>query len=125
MESASQAIVPLLYASPISHGGLGLSSFEIGVLMAFSGMMIGISSFLVFPFLYSRIGLTSLYRVAFSGHLVIQTVYALMNVFARRSGHVDGYVLALLVVQLMFVNFTVMTFSKSSPDNLFNCQQAF
>jgi hypothetical protein len=112
MESASQSIIPLLYASPISHGGLGLSSFNIGILMAISGMMIGLSSLLVLPFLLSRFGLTTVYRYGFAGHLVIQTTYSLMNVFARRSGHVDGFVIALLAVQVTFVNFTVLTFSE-------------
>jgi uncharacterized membrane protein YvlD (DUF360 family) len=112
-ESASSSILPLLYASPISYGGLNLSSFQIGIIMSVSGIILGISSMLFFPILSRKFGLTNLYRIGFSGHLVTQTTYALMNWFARRSGHVDGFVIALLAVQLTFVNLTVMTFSKS------------
>jgi hypothetical protein len=114
IESASSSILPLLYASPISYGGLNLSSFQIGIILTTSGIILGLSSMLFFPILSRRLGLTNLYRVGFAGHLVTNTTYALMNVFARRSGRVDGFVLALLAVQLTFVNFTVMTFSKYS-----------
>jgi hypothetical protein len=82
------------------------------VFMESASQSILLSSALVFPFLSTKLGLTTLYRLGFSGHLVIQTSYALMNVFARRSGRVDGFVIALLAVQLAFVNFVVMTFSK-------------
>jgi hypothetical protein len=114
VESASSSILPLLYASPISYGGLNLSSFQIGIIMSTSGIILGMSSMVFFPILSRKFGLTNLYRLGFAGHLVTQTTYALMNTFARRSGRVDGYVLALLAVQLTFVNLTIMTFSKFS-----------
>jgi hypothetical protein len=115
MESASSAIMPLLYASPISYGGLGLPSFYIGIIMSISGFLLGLSSILLFPFLSRKLGLTRLYRVGFTGYLAVQALYALMNVLARRSGRVDGYVWAVLGLQLCFNQFSVMAFSRFLP----------
>lgn len=113
VESASGAIQPLIYATPISNGGLGLSSFQIGIILSMSGLMLGLSSFLFFPFLERKLGLTLLYRIGFAGHLVMQIAYALMNMLAQRNDCVDNYVLAAVAVQITLVNFTVMTFSSS------------
>jgi hypothetical protein len=112
MESASTAISPLLYASPISYGGLGLSSFYIGIIMSVSGIMLGLSSILLFPLLSRKLGLTYLYRVGFAGFLAVQASYALMSMLAQRSGRVDGFVLVVLALQLCFNQFSVMAFSK-------------
>ena len=126
MESASSAIQPLLYASPIAYGGLGLSSFQIGLIMCASGIVIGVSSVLLFPPLSHKLGLTTLYRICFASHLFIQVSYAMMNVLARRSGRVDGAVLGFLAVQLIVYNFTIMTFSKLSGLSLgFPCIDYF
>jgi hypothetical protein len=120
MESATSAILPLLYASPISYGGLGLSSFSIGIIMSISGLLLGLSSLLFFPLLSRKLGLTHLYRVGFAGFLIVQALYALMNVLARRSGRVDGFVWAVLALQLYFNQFSVMAFSRSShPEGTF------
>jgi hypothetical protein len=113
MESATSAILPLLYASPISYGGLGFSTFFIGIIMSVSGLMLGLSSILLFPFLSRKLGLTYLYRVGFAGFLVVQALYALMSTLARRSGRVDGLVWAILALQLCINQFSVMSFSKS------------
>jgi hypothetical protein len=112
-ESASGAIIPLLYATPISYGGLGLSSSQIGTIMSFAGIMLCMSSFFFFPLMARKFGLTNLYRIGFASHLVTQTTYSLMNMLARRNGYVDGYVIAALTVQVMMANFSVMTFSPS------------
>ena len=114
MESATSSILPLLYASPISYGGLGLSSFHIGIIMSISGLLLGLSSLLLFPFLSRKLGLTYLYRVGFTGFLVVQALYALMNVLVGRSGRVDRFVWAVLALQLCFNQFSVMAFSRSS-----------
>ena len=102
MESATSSILPLLYASLISYGGLGLSSFYTGIIMSISGLLLGLSSLLLFPFLSRKLGLTYLYRVGFSGSLVVQVLYTLMNVLVGRSGRVDRFVWAVLALQLCF-----------------------
>jgi hypothetical protein len=114
MESATSAILPLLYASPITYGGLGLSSFYIGIIMSVSGLLLGLTAILLFPLLSRKLGLTYLYRIGFSGFLVVQALYALMNILAQRRGRVDAFVWAILALQLCFNQFSVMAFSRFS-----------
>jgi hypothetical protein len=114
MESATSAILPLLYASPILYGGLGLSSFTIGIIMSISGILLGLSSILLFPYLSRKLGLTYLYRLGFAGFLAVQALYALMKVLAQKSGRVDGFVWAVLALQLFFNQLSVLAFSGYS-----------
>jgi hypothetical protein len=106
-----------VYATSIPYGGLGLSSFAIGIIMTGLGIIIGFSSAFGFPMLLRKMGIYRLYRTALQGYLVILTSFPVMNLLAKRAGGVDGYVIAVLVVQLFCVTATVMTFSES----IFNC----
>jgi hypothetical protein len=115
MDSASSALNPLVYASPISYGGLGLSSFDIGIIMSISGIMLGLGSTVLFPVLTRKLGLKKLYRICFAGHLIIQPTYVLMNMTARHYGCVNRLVWMILVVQLSVANLTVMTYSRCPP----------
>jgi hypothetical protein len=113
IEQCCSVLMPLVYATSIPYGGLGLSSFAIGIIMTALGIIIGFSSAFGFPMLLRKMGIYRLYRTALRGYLVIITSFPVMNLLAKRAGCVDGYVIAVLVVQLFCVTATAMTFSES------------
>lgn len=112
IEQCCSVLMPLVYATSIPYGGLGLSSFTIGIIMSALGIIIGISSAIFFPILLRNIGIYKLYRTAMGCYLVTVASFPIMNLLARHAGHVDGYVWVILVIQLSCAVATVMTFSK-------------
>ena len=113
IEQCVSVLMPLVYATSIPYGGLGLSSFTIGIIMTALGMTIGISSAIFFPILLRNIGIYRLYRIALGCYFVNVVSYPTMNLLARRAGHVDGYVWTVIVIQLGCAVASVMTFSES------------
>jgi len=103
--------MPLVYATSIPYGGLGFSSFTIGIIMSALGIIIGISSAIFFPILLRNLGIYRLYRTAMGCYLVTVASFPIMNLLARRAGHVDWDVWVILVIQLCCAVATVMTFS--------------
>ena len=130
IEQCCSVLMPLVYATSIPYGGLGLSTFAIGIIMTTLGIIIGFSSAFGFPILLRKMGIYRLYRTALQGYLVIVASFPIMNLLAKRAGCVDGYVLAVLAVQLFCVIATVMTFSESifnyafPPHQLTLCSKA-
>ncbi|KAF7985321.1 hypothetical protein HWV62_6509 [Athelia sp. TMB] len=55
-EQACSVLVALIYPTPISYGGLGLSTFAVGIIMSCLGVLIGLSSVFVFPRAIARYG---------------------------------------------------------------------
>ncbi|KAJ7469905.1 hypothetical protein B0H11DRAFT_1920245 [Mycena galericulata] len=78
------ALLPLVYATPIGLGGLGLTPYSIGLLMG----LCGISNAFVQGLFGGRI-------IRYVGLRRIYTGF-----FAARAGSVDGTVIAILAVQL-------------------------
>jgi len=104
-------LIPLVFATSIPYGGLGLSSFTIGVMLACVGIVNSLVSAVVFPKLLAKLGIWKLYMLAFPSYLVIIGGFPLTNYLARRAGHVDGYVWLVLVLQLFAYPFPYMAFS--------------
>ena len=112
MEQCCSVLMPLVYATSIPYGGLGLDSFTIGIIMSALGITVGISSVVLFPMLLRRFGIYRLYRAAISCYPVTVGTYPLMNLLAKRAGRVDGYVWVVLVIQLCGTVASCMAFSK-------------
>jgi len=93
---------PLMYSSSIPLGGLGFSSFTIGIILGVWGIINGIISIFAFPKVLHRFGVRMLYIVAFASYLVCLVAFPVMSVLAKRSGSVDAKVWTILILQLSF-----------------------
>jgi hypothetical protein len=113
IEQCCSVLLPLVYATSIPYGGLGLSSFTIGIIMSALGLIIGLSSAVVFPILSRKFGIYRLYRAALGCYLINIACFPAMNLLAKHAGHVNGYVWAILMVQLACTTMTVMSFGES------------
>ncbi|KZP23804.1 MFS general substrate transporter [Athelia psychrophila] len=92
---------PLMYSSSISLGGLGFSSFTIGLIMGVWGVFNGVFSIFAFPRLLRIFGARQLFIAAFSSYLLCLAAFPILGVLARKSGRVDEKVWAVLIIQLL------------------------
>jgi len=113
IEQCCSVLLPLVYATSIPYGGLGLSSFTIGIIMSALGLIIGLSSAVFFPMLLRKFGVYRLYRTALGCYFITIASLPTMNLLAKHAGRVNGYVWAVLVVQLACTTMTVMSFGES------------
>lgn len=112
VDQCCNVLSPLVYATSIPYGGLGLSSFTIGIIMSVLGIILGCASAIFFPKLLRTIGIYKLYTISFPCYLVIIAAFPFMNVLAKRAGHVDGRVWVVLVVQLSCYTLASMSWSE-------------
>jgi hypothetical protein len=113
IEQCYSVLLPLVYATSIPYGGLGFSSFTIGIIMSALGLIIGLSSAVFFPILLRKFGIYRLYRIALGCYFINIASLPTMNLLAKHAGRVNGYVWAVLVVQLACTTMTTMGFGES------------
>ncbi|KZP11428.1 MFS general substrate transporter [Athelia psychrophila] len=100
-EQSCTVLLTLMYPTKIEYGGLSLSSFAIGVIMSFVGVMIGVFSLVTYPWLMARYSAKQVYRTCYAGYLASPILFSLMNVIARRRGAVDAPVWILIGIQVV------------------------
>lgn len=111
MEISFRALQPLFYATPIEHGGLGLTPATIGTLMALFGTIDGISEALYFAKLVRRWGPKRMYMAGMASFVPLFGLLPVINALARQSGHASPLVWVALLVQLALYIMMDMAFS--------------
>ncbi|KAJ6518019.1 major facilitator superfamily multidrug-resistance, DHA1 sub-family [Mycena vitilis] len=99
-DMAYDALLPLVCATPIEFGGLGLKPYDIGLMMG----LVGVSNAIIQAFLGGGLiryfGARRIMIAAFCALVAMFALYPLLTILARRAGRVDGPVIAVLVFQL-------------------------
>ncbi|CAK5274420.1 unnamed protein product, partial [Mycena citricolor] len=99
-DMAYEALLPLVYATPIEHGGFGLSPYDIGRMMA----VIGIISAVLQTFAGGRIiryfGPRKVFISAFCAHITGLAAYPIIGILIRRAGHITPVAGVVLALQL-------------------------
>ncbi|KAJ7486429.1 major facilitator superfamily domain-containing protein [Mycena galericulata] len=99
-DMAYSSLLPLVYATPIGMGGLGLKPYDIGLLMG----ICGISNAVVQTFFGGRIiryfGPRRIFIMSFWVLILMLAAYPLLSFLAARAGRIDGAVIAVLAAQL-------------------------
>lgn len=101
-----------MYPTPIAYGGLGLSSFAVGVIMSITGVLIGLSSLVVLPRVVERYGARRAYQTSFAVYLLNPILFTLMSIVARMRGGVDGLVWVLIGMQLLVGSVSCQCFGE-------------
>lgn len=115
-EQASGVLLTIMYPMPIEHGGLGLSSFAIGCILSATGLLVGLSSALLFPRAVARYGTTKVFQRAYLGYLITPCLYPLMNFLARRQG-ISVFVWILIAMQVLLTTLCCQCFGELPPVN--------
>ncbi|KAJ7683432.1 major facilitator superfamily multidrug-resistance, DHA1 sub-family [Mycena rosella] len=100
LDMANTSLQTLVYATPIGMGGLGLESFDIGLIL---GLTITINCFIQFFFggaIIRYFGPRAIFTATFCLEATTPLACALTTFFAKRAGRIDGAVIAVLVCQL-------------------------
>ncbi|KAJ6518192.1 major facilitator superfamily domain-containing protein [Mycena vitilis] len=109
-EMSYDVLVPLVYATPIEMGGLGLSPLFIGRIFAAIGLLNLFTQVFISPKAIRRFGPRAVYITTFCGLSVTFATYPLLNLFARRAGKVDAAVVAVMLVHMSSSFVTLTTY---------------
>ncbi|KAJ7163892.1 major facilitator superfamily domain-containing protein [Mycena crocata] len=93
-------LIPLVYATPIAMGGLGLSPLYIGRIMGLCGFLNIFTQTFLSAKAIRRFGPRSIFITAFCCLSMSFLAYPFLNFFARRAGKVDAAVVMVIILQL-------------------------
>ncbi|KAJ7470767.1 major facilitator superfamily domain-containing protein [Mycena latifolia] len=93
-------LTPLVYATPIEMGGLGLSPLYIGRVMGLCGFLNVFIQLFVSAKAIRRFGPRSIFTTTFCCLSLAFLAYPLLNIFARRAGKVDAAVICVIIFQM-------------------------
>ncbi|KAF7326733.1 Major facilitator superfamily multidrug-resistance DHA1 sub-family [Mycena venus] len=99
-DMAHDSMMPLVFSTPISLGGLGLKPYDIGLIMGLCGISNAIVQVVLGGQIIRYFGPRRVFIGAFCAFSLIFSAYPLLNILARRAGRVDAAVLVVLVCQL-------------------------
>ncbi|KAJ6549461.1 major facilitator superfamily domain-containing protein [Mycena sp. CBHHK59/15] len=105
-------LVPLVYATPIEMGGLGLSPFQIGRVMGLCGFLNILAQTFLSAKMIRRFGPRKIFIASFCCMSWSFSAYSLLNFFARRAGKVDAFVVIVIILQMSSSFVIFPTFGK-------------
>ncbi|KAJ7472549.1 major facilitator superfamily multidrug-resistance, DHA1 sub-family [Mycena latifolia] len=97
---AYESLLPLVYSTPISMGGLGLRPHDIGLIMGICGVSNAFVQIVFGGRIIRYFGPRRIFNAAFCGLIFAFLAYPLLNILAKRAGRVDCAVIAVLICQL-------------------------
>lgn len=117
IDMSSQFLLPLVYSTSIPIGGLGLDAYDIGIILSAWGVFNAAVLLTLLGPAIRRFGPRAVHIFSYGTYFVNIGSYPLLSYFARRAGGVDGYVWAVIVLQLVcrFVNGMSYGLSFSAP----------
>lgn len=112
LDMAAQVLLPLMYSTSIPFGGLGFTPYQIGVILGTWGVINAIVQIGMMGRLIRWFGPRNVYIVSFAALVVVFGAYPVLSWLAKRAGRVDGYVWAVIVVQLAATMLTYMAYGS-------------
>ena len=103
-----------MYSTSIPLGGLGFSSFTIGLIQGVAGFVGGIIQIFAFPWMHRKLGSKRLYTLSYSLFVVVFALFPLLSLVTKRAGKAVVATWVLVVLQFVVYLHTFMTWGKSS-----------
>ncbi|KZT32310.1 MFS general substrate transporter [Sistotremastrum suecicum HHB10207 ss-3] len=109
-------LLPLFMSTPTQYGGLGLSPHDIGTLLGVLGIYTGAVQIVLFMPLHRRLGNNGLFRLSIATKAVVCIFWPILGLLAKhtKSDKLSGALIALLLLQILFLPITRMGLSCSS-----------
>ncbi|KAG2017569.1 major facilitator superfamily transporter [Coprinopsis cinerea AmutBmut pab1-1] len=114
VDMANAALIPLIWSTPITYGGLGLDPYRIGTIMAAEGLTSGFLQVMFMGSAMRRFGPRRIHRVCFVTFLVSFCCFPFANAFARQAGYVDWKVMCVIAVQFASLCFVSPCYAAMS-----------
>ncbi|TBU39765.1 MFS general substrate transporter [Dichomitus squalens] len=102
-------LVPLMYSTSIPLGGLGFTTFTIGLIQGVAGFVGGIVQVFTFPWMQRKLGSKWLYTLSYSMFVVVFALFPLISFLTKREGKVRSTTWVLVVLQFVAYVNTYMT----------------
>ncbi|KAL0569629.1 hypothetical protein V5O48_012338 [Marasmius crinis-equi] len=109
-----RVVIPLVYSTSIPEGGLGLSPYQIGVILAVFGVCNAVLQILVWKPLLKRIGPKRMFTLSYTFHFVRIFMMMLARIVAANVGYVNWLVWALIFAQMATSTLATTTFNAIS-----------
>jgi hypothetical protein len=113
IDIAFVVLQPLILATPVSAGGLGMSPPQIGTIMGVFGLLDGVIEIICFPPLCRAIGTKRVYMLGIGSFWVAIAAFPLMNVLVRWNG-LGIHVYLVMFLQLIVLILDGMAFGRSA-----------
>jgi hypothetical protein len=111
IEIALYALLPVVYNTPISRGGLGLPPSVIGYALSAFGIANGLFQMAALHYLIEKLGCRTLYLVGFAFYTPAYLLFPCMNAVARNAG-VSWAVWVLIALQLVAMIIADLTYGE-------------
>ena len=119
LDMASEALIPLVWSTPVESGGLSFSPVSIGFWMSVYGGMSGVFQFAIFPRIVRHFGLRSVFVASIALCILIIAIFPLENLVLRHAiGGPNLTVWLLILLQLGSLGIHKMGFGKLLPSFL-------
>ena len=105
-------LVPLVYSTSIPLGGLGFSSFTIGVVQGVAGCIGGVAQIFAFPWAHRKLGSKWLYTISYGLFFFVFALFPPLSLVTKRAGRVGAASWVLIVVQFVMYLGTYMTWGE-------------
>ncbi|KAK1226807.1 hypothetical protein PQX77_010214 [Marasmius sp. AFHP31] len=123
-QMSHRVVLPLVYSTSIPEGGLGLSPFQIGMILAIYGVCNALLQILVYNPILKKIGPKRMFTLSYSFHLIRIFVMMLARIVAAQAGCVNWLVWTLIIMQMCSstladttINAVATLIVKSAPPN--------
>ncbi|KAF7320532.1 MFS domain-containing protein [Mycena chlorophos] len=113
-EMSHSALLPIIYATPIELGGLGLLPHSIGLLMGSVGIVNAVIQASLGGWTIRRFGARTVFTAGFVAITLELLAYPVLNLLARRAGRVDAFVWLAIAAQLSCSVFVYFAYSVTS-----------
>ncbi|KAJ3986143.1 major facilitator superfamily domain-containing protein [Lentinula detonsa] len=107
-------LIPLVYSSSISIGGLGLSPYQVGLILGIFAFLNGFWNLFVLTRILKKLGPRKMYIISYSSYLVIFPFLWILRDVAHLAGGVNALVWILLFCQLLAATFINTAFNSMS-----------
>jgi hypothetical protein len=114
LDMSHNVLIPLMYSTSVSLGGLGLDPFHIGVILGGFGCINSVIQARYLGRFIRKCGAKKVYSIAFSSLFFCYFMYPVTSYFARKAGGVDSYVAVCIFVQLAFQTMIYMAYGENS-----------
>ncbi|KAJ3851626.1 major facilitator superfamily domain-containing protein [Lentinula lateritia] len=104
-------LIPLIYSSSLSIGGLGLSPYQVGLILGIFALLNGFWNLLVLTQVLKVLGPRKMYIISYSSFLVTFPLLWILRDVAHHAGGVNALVWSLIVCQLLAASFVNTAYS--------------
>ncbi|EKM78039.1 hypothetical protein AGABI1DRAFT_42398 [Agaricus bisporus var. burnettii JB137-S8] len=102
LDQAHQAILPLMYSTSISLGGLSLRPRDIGLVMGVWGAFNAVLQIVFFSRIMKWLGPRTMYITCFSALLVTFSAFPVLNMLSKTTGSTNAMVWITICFQMTF-----------------------